>query len=59
MSKKHFIAIAADIKWQVTAAGEDQEKLTLLRNVVTDLCRTFVTINPNFDRSRFLTACGF
>jgi hypothetical protein len=48
MTKKHFEAIAAIIKH----TGPEFV-------VAEELAAYFETINPNFDKQRFLTACGF
>jgi hypothetical protein len=49
MTKKHFIALAAVIK-QNRADWSDESI-----QQVTDFCAQF---GPNFDRERFLNACG-
>jgi hypothetical protein len=55
MSRKHFIEIAATIK-ALQATGGD---VATLRAVAGELATTFKKLNPNFDRARFLAACGF
>ena len=57
MTKKHFIAIAKAIKSQRTA---DLDHLALVRldALSEDLCDVFKDANANFDRARFLAACG-
>lgn len=73
MSKKHFIAIAADIAEQGTYLREQRDcsrlesienaeavaGLETLFDLATRLASTFAGFNSNFDRQRFLTACGF
>jgi len=55
MSRKNFEAIAKAI----SEASECDNMEELLSVLLNDLCRHFLTENPNFDRDRFLTACGF
>jgi hypothetical protein len=57
MSKKHFEAIARTIRFQVDAA--DTYVRGILRDLADDLCTEFRAANPNFDRDRFMKACGF
>lgn len=67
MTRKHFEAIARDIRVSVAAAdlvgrspmepGEDRKRTLYV--VACDLAATFSTFNANFNRTRFLTACGF
>jgi hypothetical protein len=54
MSKKHFIVIAAAIRAELTDANRET-----FGRLADELSRQFAVVNPNFDRSRFLTACGF
>lgn len=58
MSKKHFEAIAADLrKYQQTGnTWEDADLINDFKDLVNDLMLTFEDINPNFDRSRFISA---
>ena len=58
MSKKHFVALAAALKEQRVRFAENMDQhAQWCRDVqaVTDVCARF---NANFDRDRFLTACG-
>jgi hypothetical protein len=64
MTKKHFAAIAELIRAEVDALGCDspthpfvREHRTAVRIAegIADLC---ARENPNFDRGRFLRACG-
>lgn len=59
MSKKHFEALAAALNG-VGPLSEDttsKQAIQWLSDVdaVADVCASF---NPNFDRARFLQACG-
>jgi len=67
MTKKHFIEIAATLKserdsWIVDHQQTDDPAAytgpTPLDGTVLRLASTFKSINPNFDRARFLAACG-
>lgn len=51
MTRKHFEAIAATIK---SADMGSVERSKLAR----DMASTLKEMNPNFDRSRFIEACG-
>lgn len=56
MSKKHFEALAAALKaMQPHLTEELIYQWELDCDAVADVCARF---NPNFDRARFLTACG-
>ena len=69
MTKKDFEAIAKAIKKQTDTVsswtgGEgtiDRQDMAMdiLRRTAGDMCDHFRTSNPNFDRGRFMTACGF
>ena len=61
MSRKHYVAVAASIRSQVDAAtaADDASAILALHRVTEDLARIFKSDNSNFDRSRFVTACGF
>lgn len=50
MSKKHFIVIAA--------ACARISDLVERKRMAETLCEVFKTLNPLFDRRRFLVACG-
>ena len=56
MTKKHFIAIAAILADHHPVQGEAVD--IAFADTVTDLADYFGTVNPNFDRQRFLSACG-
>jgi len=57
MSKKHFVAIAAAIYNELTSADNDDQKAGI-RNTAQALANEFAEFNANFDKARFLTACG-
>jgi len=51
LTKKHFKRIAEEINTEILKEN-NAEKLAV------KLAEYFATENPNFDRQRFLTACG-
>ena len=57
MTRKDYVKFAAMLKGRMIRTNHSSELLTihLLRDEIADL---FETDNPNFDRSRFLIACG-
>lgn len=57
MTKKHFIAVAATIKGQ-RSGQPDSVVNEALDAVAWGLAGTFAGLNPNFDKRRFLDACG-
>lgn len=66
MTRKHFEAIAADIKDAQIEANqftlsdaELSQSLEGIRMVADRLADTFERFNDNFDRARFIKACGF
>ncbi|WP_164893172.1 MULTISPECIES: hypothetical protein [unclassified Mesorhizobium] len=57
MTKKDFIAIAKLFKQRKEfCSDESQDDLLTLAGDLADYCKT---TNPEFDRKRFMTACGF
>jgi hypothetical protein len=70
MTKKHFEAIAALVKDQgvridICQEGNDLDQdeaaaaWRCLEGVANGLANMCANDNPNFDKQRFLTACGF
>lgn len=57
MSKKHFTTIASVLHQQIMFA-ESQEARHAVERVARDLASEFGRFNANFDRARFLIACG-
>ena len=58
MTKKHFEAIASIFRSQMTnptVPSEARIALFANANMQADF---FETVNPRFDREKFLTACG-
>ena len=69
MSRKHFEALAAGFRNQAealrAASGNcmTPDRVQLALNVLRDAAEVVAYVsassNPNFDRTRFLSACGF
>lgn len=68
MTRKNFEAIAAIVKSNIPNAGtgtgymfdENAAGQTYAaENIADELADYFATENPNFNRQRFLKACGF
>lgn len=57
MTKKHFIAIAATIRNELSLAPTT-DHAAAIECTARELCGTFASFNPAFDRGRFLAACG-
>jgi hypothetical protein len=55
LTKKHFEGIAADLANELKSKGHR----ATVYNIATALSYRFSRENSNFDRSRFLKACGF
>lgn len=64
MSKKHYTAIAAKLKYeadvaaQVRARPERAARLGMVHVIAIHLADVMQLDNPRFNRHRFLTACG-
>lgn len=56
MTRKDYIAIAAILKARRTLHASASGKT--VDAIAKDLCSMLKADNPNFDRDRFLTACG-
>lgn len=57
MSKKHFKKLAEAIRLEFERAGcvQSTEATQRIAHAIAEIC---ADDNPNFDRSRFLAACG-
>lgn len=58
MTKRHFIAIAADIRAELNAYAASPTACEVIEETAKRLASTFAGFNPAFDRGRFLAACG-
>jgi hypothetical protein len=60
MTRKHFEAIAANLREHVAAASlSEPTEVHRVKGIILDLAGTFASFNPNFDRKRFLDAAGY
>lgn len=57
MTKRHFIAIAATFHQQLRETRSTEEDL-VIEALAHRQASLFAELNPAFDRSRFLAACG-
>lgn len=57
MTKKHFIAIAATIRNELSIAPTTDHEAAIEATAYA-LAATFQRFNPRFDWGRFLAACG-
>lgn len=58
MSKKHYIAVAAILASHSEIATYGAKFVHISATIAHELADYFAKDNPNFNRSRFLTACG-
>ena len=61
MTRKHYVAIANILKKEYDDAMYRTENFSepkLIQDVAENLADYFATDNGNFDRARFLEACG-
>ena len=58
MTRKHFNSVAHTIKIQAQRT-DDPHALRALCAVTYALADEFSAFNSNFDKGRFITACGF
>lgn len=72
ITRKHFVAVAAQIRAQMDlyrvvldhpadhdAQVQAQGAVGALEDATKGLAEVFAHFNANFDRERFMTACGF
>lgn len=58
MTKKHFEAIASDIRRVYETVAKTESEKRAVRLVALALCSTFILQNAHFNRDKFLHACG-
>ena len=56
MTRKDYVKIAKAISESKSNSGRDE--FVSRPYVIEKLCTIFIEDNPNFDRTRFLTACN-
>lgn len=60
MTRKDYSAVANIIKKEMDRCdGCDDGIVLALNRIVDEMCSVFKADNPNFDKDRFLSACGF
>ena len=59
MSRKNYQALAAAILESKTESSTALGSFTVLQRTAGRIADVLAADNPRFDRSRFLTACGF
>jgi hypothetical protein len=58
MSRKHYVAIAAAFRAQLSPVPASAEAVACVASLALDLARVFENDNSAFDKARFLAACG-
>lgn len=58
MSKKHFAELAARMRKIRNRINDNKVALTVWAEMVKELASFCTNQNSNFDRDRFLSACG-
>jgi len=58
MTRKHVKAIAAIIAEKGCYSEPGNERDMVIKHIAEDLADYFASENQNFDRERFLKACG-
>ena len=62
MTKKHFIAVASDVRRHVEVAQRQPDvdaAMDAVHVMAKAYCAVFQRANPLFDEERFMRACGF
>lgn len=60
MTRKHFEALAAMVRDLASTTADPTQAVDIaVRDHADTLAKFCATQNPNFDRARFLKACGF
>jgi len=54
VTKKHYIRLAADIRYEYDISTENDQQV--IRSMINILCETLKSDNSNFDRERFVYA---
>ena len=59
MSRKHFKALAAELKFTKPSPDKGDAAMIQWRSDVRAVSRVCDRMNPSFDAPRFLEACGY
>jgi hypothetical protein len=59
MTRKDYVLIAKEINLALQEAGEDIRAINAVKVLAINFANTLKISNANFDKSRFLQACGF
>lgn len=57
MTKKHYIAISAELQAALNLAEGEEARKSVAR-IAEGLANIFSVENPRFEKARFLRACG-
>ena len=58
MTNKHFEAIAAIFRSKLLESGRSEVYYNVVKEIIRVQANYFEDVNPDFDRERFLAACG-
>lgn len=58
MTRKHFNEMAGRLKWHKPDADASDETKAVWLKLVEEMAGMGKMFNGNFDRNRFMTACG-
>lgn len=58
MTRKSYIALAQTIRYHVDGFEATDPGRIAIDRLVRDICHDLKVDNRNFDRDKFLTACG-
>jgi hypothetical protein len=58
LTRKHFKAMAEAINAEAKSLDIGSEEYLMVRRIAFDLATISKSENPNFDRAKFLQACG-
>ncbi|QWY83406.1 hypothetical protein [Rhizobium phage RHph_X3_9] len=60
MTKRHYVEVAAIFKRKLSEPyPQDERRTALLKDIAKELADMFKRDNGNFQRDKFLDACGF
>ena len=56
MTRKHFVLVAKTLRAEKESGG--RAEFYSVKRLAKNFARAFAAANPDFDRARFMTACG-